>query len=253
MHEPFITAKMLISRAKKHIAELRGSINSVLDGNSWPHFVKKDTDGVTDIHGVRIPPNDSANWTLIAFDACNNLRSALDQTAFNVAILIGKPDAKAAKFPFGPTEFDMLNNLAGGCKDLPPEIQALFKTFRPYKGGNNTLWALNELVNTKKHKLLIPFGLSTANFKIPDAMNGNPFASNFFRFDGFKNKITLLKVAPGGQHLKYEVHITATIAVDHAEEIIRGQHPIALLDACTSEVERVGMATEAECIRLGLM
>jgi len=244
---------MLVERAKQQIADLREKINTFSDGRTWTHLVEKDVDGVTDIHKVRFPPNPSREWTHIVFEAVNNLRSALDQIAFNVAILVGKPNAKAAKFPFGPTEADMLNNLAGGCKDLPPEIRAVFRGFDPYKGGNNVLWALNELVNTNKHKLLIPVAMTSTRIQIPDAMNANAFASNVGTYDASKNEMTLLKVAVGGQHLKYNMEITPTIAIDHTEDIIRGQHPITLLDAMANEIERVGMATEAECRRLGLL
>jgi hypothetical protein len=253
MHEPFITAKMLITRAKHQIADLRDKINAFSDSHTWTRLVEKDVDGVTDIHKIRMPPNPSAEWTHIVFEATNNLRSALDQIAFNVAILDGKPNAKAAKFPFGPTEADMLNNLVGGCKDLPSEIQGLFRGFGPYKGGNNALWALNEIVNTKKHKLLIPVAMTSMRVQVPAIIRGDPFTIETFNIDGAKNEITFLKVAPGGQHLKYEVNITPVIAIDHSEQIIRGQHPIALLDAMTSEVERVGMATEVECRRIGLI
>jgi hypothetical protein len=253
MHEPFITAKMLLGRAKNQLADLREQINTFSDSNTWARIVEKDVDGVTDIHKIRMPTNPSVEWTHIVFETTNNLRSALDQTAFNVAILIGKPDAKSAKFPFGPTEADMLNNLAGGCKDLPPEIRSIFAAFRPYKGGNNTLWALNELVNTKKHKLLIPVAMTSMQVEIPALVRGDPLVMEYFAVDGAKQEITFLRVRSEGQHLKYEVNITPTIAIDHSEEIIRGQHPISLLDAMRGEVERVCMATEAECRRMGLI
>src|SRR5262245_30553102 len=107
MHEPFITAKMLIGRARNQIADLRERINAFSGSEAWAHIVEKDVDGTTDIHKIRMPPNPSGEWTLILFEATNNLRSALDQIAYNVAFLIGKPKAKAAKFPFGLTESDM--------------------------------------------------------------------------------------------------------------------------------------------------
>jgi hypothetical protein len=45
----------------------------------------------------------------------------------------------------GPTEDAVRNNAKGGCKDLPAEITMLFEGFKPYKGGNNALRALNEI------------------------------------------------------------------------------------------------------------
>src|ERR1700730_12081805 len=72
----------------------------------------------------------------VLFDAVNNLRAVLDQTGYSSAIASKRPSFKAVKFPFGPCEQDFLNNLAGGCKDLPPEIRALFKEFKAYKGEN---------------------------------------------------------------------------------------------------------------------
>jgi len=47
----------------------------------------------------------------------------------------------------------------GNCKDLPPEIITLFRGFKPYKGGNDLLWALNQIVRANKHAVLAVFSI----------------------------------------------------------------------------------------------
>jgi hypothetical protein len=151
----------MLSRGRHHIAELTTQINSFVQDKPWSRVIEVDTDGTTELHKIRFTRRLSEDLPNIVFDAANNLRSALDQAAFQIAVRhTGSAAPKHAKFPVGPTRDHMLNNLAGGCKDLPQEIQTLFSGFEPYMGGNDILWALNELCNAPKHKTLVPVQLS---------------------------------------------------------------------------------------------
>jgi len=157
MADLFASPKNMLRRAKYHINDLNTQISAFMHDKPWSHVIEKDVDGITDLHKVKFNKRLSDDLPGIVFDAANNLRPVLDQMAFAIAVVhTGKINPTSAKFPFGPTESKMLNNANGGCKDLPPVIQALFEGFRPYKRGNDALWALNELANTPKHKILIP-------------------------------------------------------------------------------------------------
>jgi hypothetical protein len=156
----------------------------------------------------------------------------------------------------GPTETDMLNNSKGACKDLPSEIRSLFEGFKPYKGGNNALWALNELANTPKHKMLLPLAIGGAGVYFstitigPRATGQTAFLAPVWLRD--KNQIVFLRTAPETD-ISYNGNLSFSVALDDVDEVIRGQPPAATLRAMAGEVESVLMATEAECRRLGLI
>jgi hypothetical protein len=188
----------------------------------------------------------------IVFDAANNARSALDQVAYTTAQLRGVSQPKSAKFPFGPTKEYMCNNARGGCKDVPPEIVTLFKSFKPYKEGNNALWGLNELANTPKHKLLVPVSIGNASFfKTLTLRNVFPPTPIKPVLNREKKELIIIKVHPATD-VEYNLNFRLTIALDQVDDVLRSQHPVALLRTMAGEVQRVLMATKAECRRIGL-
>jgi len=46
-----------------------------------------------------------------------------------------------------------MSNSLGRAKDLPKEIHSLFCGFQPYRGGDDVLWALNEVCVADNTKL----------------------------------------------------------------------------------------------------
>jgi len=156
----------------------------------------------------------------------------------------------------------MLNNAKGACKDLPAEITSLLISFKPYKGGNNALWAMNELCNSPKHKLLYPVSLAggqtiitpTGNRRFDLSPDGQFERFEFFppRWDRDKNEL-ILGYMPSRLKFKGDFDVTFTVALDDVDEVVRGQHPVGVLRAMAGEVERVLMTTEAECRRIGLL
>jgi hypothetical protein len=254
--------KRMLRWARHRIAELEGVISAFAHEKPWAIVSEIDSDGVTDIFKVKFTKRLSEDLPHIVFDAVNNLRPVLDQTAFAIAVRhIGNNSPTSAKFPFGPTETDMVNNAKGGCKDLPPAIVSLFKSFKPYKGGNKTLWAMNELCNTPKHKLLRPLNLAggqtiitpTGNHTFDLSPNGEFERFEFFppRWDRNKHELVFAYM-PSRFHFKGDFNVTFTVALDDVDEVIRGQHPVTALNAMAGVVESILVATEAECRQLGL-
>lgn len=250
----FKSPRTMVGRAKHHLADLEAQINAFAKDKPWTQVVETDLDGIGQILKVKFTKRLSDDLPHIIFDCVNNLRPALDQAAFGIAVKhTGNANPKSAKFPFGPTETDMLNNLAGAGKDLPTEIRELFKGFKPYKGGNNALWAMNELCNAPKHKIIYPV---TIGGRI--GMGGNAAISKPIilggGWDREKNEITLARITdPSGVDGQLNFNGTFAVALDDVDEVIRGQNPVAVLRTMVGEVERVLVATERECRRIGLI
>ncbi len=256
MADIFKSPKSMIRHAERHIAEFQARINAFFHDKPWAIVVEKDSDGVTNVLKVKFTKELSDELPHLVFDAANNLRSALDQIAFVVGVKHkGIDSPKSAKFPFGPTEADMLNNLAGGCKDLPTEIRDLFKGFKPYKGGNNALWALNELCNTPKHKILYPavmeggvVGFGRGGFTI-----GSGGLHIRRRWDSEKNEMEFARWPEGALQGDPNFQVTFGVTLGDVDQVIRGQEPVMMLYIMTNAVNSVLMATEAECRRIGLI
>ncbi len=254
MPDLFDSPRRMLRRAKNHIEDLETRINVFAKEKPWTIVAEPEPDGVTHIWKLRFTKVISDDLPNIIFDAANNMRATLDQMAFAIGQMHTRLDKpKAAKFPFGLTESDMLNNLAGGCKDLPSEIQDLFRGFKPYKGGNNSLWAMNELCNTPKHQILYPviIGAGTIFINYSPLLHGRRGAK-FPIWDREKNELKFARIGPRGETEEY-LNTSFAIVLDDVDEVIRNQQPVGVLNGLACEVERVLAATEAECRRIGLI
>lgn len=252
MVDPFSGPRSLIERAKHHIQELNDRLLSFAKDGSWSYVVGVDPKEGGTVHKIKFNQRLDGDLANIAFDCANNLRSVLDQTAYQIALLNNVVEPKSAKFPAGPTEKKVADNAKGGCKDLPPEITALFVAFKPYKGGNNALFALNELCNTPKHMRMVPVIARKFGMGIRFTRSGSGPAQFCSEWDAERHELVFLRT--GGQSdIGYDANISIDITLDDVDEVIRTQHPVAVLDAMGSEVQSVLMAAEAECRRLGLI
>jgi hypothetical protein len=191
----FAGPKSLLRRAHQLISDLESGILAFTQEKPWSHIVEKDSGGTGDVHKIKFTDRLSDDLPNVLFDAANNLRSVLDQAAFASARLYGKTQPTSAKFPFGRTEAFMINNARGGCKDLPPTIQTLFVSFKPFKGGNSTLWALSELANTPKHMMMVPVVIGGGGLLISSDVSG-PVTFENPEWDSVNNEIVFLRIAP---------------------------------------------------------
>lgn len=186
----------------------------------------------------------------IAFDAVNNLRSALDQAIYGINLAVGVTDRNSF-FPIAKDGTHFQNAVKGRCKNLPPEIVNLISSFKPYKGGNDLLWALNELCNTDKHGIISPVALNTSSVHYKSMVFHTGFRGlGFPIWDRTKNEMELYRLAKGGT-AETDFNITHYIAICNVE-FVDGQPSEAVLGEFVRIVEGIVLALEAETARLGL-
>lgn len=94
---------------------------------------------------------------------------------------MGKNNPKKAMFPFAKSADEESNVRKRNCKDLPEEIFNEFWNFKPFIGGDNILWSLNEIANCNKHRAIVPVG---------HGLSGSQMVRNF-HCDGLCHEIML--------------------------------------------------------------
>ena len=149
MIDVFHSPRLTFERAQHHIREFKSTVRDFVDSKPYTYIVDDKSDLALDIHKIKFTREVPRELPCVLFDAANNLRAVLDQSGYAAALAAKRP-LKSVKFPFGPTDADFRNNVAGGCKDLPPEIRAIFERCNAYERGNGVLWALNEIANTNR-------------------------------------------------------------------------------------------------------
>ena len=133
-------------------------------GNSGHHalFHERDSERGPDCFPVRVvtDPVPVDPFAVIIGDVLHNMRSTLDHIAYALAATHTRPlpddIAKESEFPIYRYES---NQLARRIRGIHPDAQAILKTLQPYNRGDDfashPLWALYELSNIDKHRLLL--------------------------------------------------------------------------------------------------
>ena len=258
--DPFYSAKRRLGRAKKHILDLKEAMSAFMDSHPYTVVVEPDTDGVTKLHKVKLVKPFPEDMSDIACDALDSMRSSLDHAAYGAAVAGGVASPQYAYFPFSNSPEKWADRAKGLCKDIHADITALFCSFKPYKGGNDPLWALNDIRGSNQHALLAPLGTASVHVSLKEMTMVAPkdgsvtFTAPLWTpssWDSSKNEMILAKVDPGGT-LKYQFELTPFIAFGDVP-CFAGEPVGGVLKHLFGVVQSILMATEAECRRLGFV
>jgi len=252
MSDMFASAKSVLRRADHHITDLDSVIGSHALDKKYTYRAEHDSISGKYIHKIVFSSGFSDDISCIMFDAVNNLRASLDQMTYAVAMKHkpGRDPRAFHPFPFAGDLAHWPNKIRGLKNDIPSEIIAVFTSFKPYKGGNNILWALNEIANIKKHAILIPAAFGGAMISIPVTLSeevGFEFARAPF-FTG-RDEVELFRTS--NPETSAHVGFSGTIVIRHPAEIINGQPPVPFLQLMRLEVGLIFAKTEVACEQLG--
>lgn len=250
MHHPFSSPRMRVARAKEHIRNLDRRVKRFFDSKPYARVTERDDNGVNDLHKVKLTKAFPAGVTSVAAEAIEGLRSALDQAAFATAALSGIKHSRSAYFPISSSRAELDSVIKGRCKDIPPDIVSLFRSFNPYKGGNDLIWALNSACNVSKHGVVVPVGMASNQIHINHMSISGGGAIHAPFWNSEKNEIVFASTGPNAQ-FQYDINVSFFVAFGEVEGI-GGQPAVPLLDAIASEVKRIVLAIESEVKRIGL-
>jgi len=202
------------------------------------------------VHKIKLTQPLPVSVADITGDIVINLRSALDNAGYEVAVASGVVNPKNSAFPFAGS-VDKMANALGRSKDIPQQIQSLFCGFQPYPGGDDLLWALNEICNTDKHKMLIPVG--HAIFPTHQAAHCVGYMSipEPHVWDSRKNEMELITIGPG---TKFDYEFNFRIFVAFGEiKVVEGKEVLRILYRMGCKIQSLLMAIELESRRLGFI
>jgi len=133
MKDPLESSRRMIAQARKHILDLDKQIK--IFNEAVPETVTAEADPQIEhkqpyhIKFAKVVPSSLAETVS---DIAGNLRAALDQAGYAVAVASGKAVPKYCAFPFAGSATEFENALNGRAKDLPQQIRALLRAFKPY-------------------------------------------------------------------------------------------------------------------------
>jgi hypothetical protein len=257
MPDPFESSRSKLTWAEENLfPDLDRRIREFHALTPYEKIIEPDTQTPGwEIHKIKLVKPFPKEFGNLTFDIVSNLRSVLDNASYAIAAAVGKPNARNCAFPFANSLDNMASSI-GRCADLPKEIQSLFCGFQPYRGGNDLLWALNELCNGDKHKFITP--TQTIMWR------GHAFAKGFGRpfsmpdphkWDSTNNEMVVIKLGPivtSNATWDYNFDFFPFIAFDEIP-IVKGKPVLGVIQQLGLTVKSVFAAIEAESRRLGFI
>jgi hypothetical protein len=181
----FYSPRLLLAEGRDDTHRLSAAVREFLARTGHFHVPRFDLEKRVYVHKVQFEEPLPQQFPVFVRKIAGSLRSALDHAIYASAVSLGNPNLKAIGFPFGDTPDQLENDIKRKCRGMAPEIIAILKGFRPYKGANDDLWALNKLRNVKEHRLLVapalaggmmfpfPFAVAGKRLRILDAGPAN--------------------------------------------------------------------------------
>lgn len=250
MTDHFYSSRERLAWAKDQAKELESSIKRFFDGQPYKTVNDRDASEQSNSLKLRLTAPIPQSFTRDIVQICEGLRAALDLAGAATFRGSGK---KKTYFPFADSEANLQHTVAKNCRHLPAEIIALFCAFKPYKGtdGEGLLWALNELANSSKHRIVVPaiVGLHRMETTFSGSFNEG-FRLNLPKWDAAKNQFVIAVVGTGD--FNYDLKLSISVAIDKVE-YVAGKPATAVLNTLASKVESIIDATEAEARRIGLI
>lgn len=250
MADIFDSSRRTIARAKQHIADLDKRVSAFNETKPYAHVVEPDTAG-NHLHKVKMTSRIPEDFSDIASDAVNNLRASLDQAGYSIAVALGKVEPRNAYFPFADSAANLESIIKRRCKDLPNEILALFRSFKPYKGGDDLLWTLNRICNTNKHRLLAPIGIGASGMHVRHLSGSGNFSIPVPKWDSGKNEIVFLVVGADTE-VKYDLNISFGVSFNEIDTV-QGLPTIGVLNAMADSVSVIFERIRAKAFKMGLL
>jgi hypothetical protein len=221
MRDDLLDAQAAIDWAVSDLPILQAKIDAWL--NDAPYTLFGDLDSkpgekIIRLRNVKLIPaiiNAEAGVIL------HSIRSSLDILAVALAERNGATGPKDVYFPVWKDVAAFTNprdKTIEKIKRLSTADQAVIKDLKPYKGGNDYLFALHDLDITRKHRRLVSVfsGLSAILISAGAARDGVKFVPVW---QGFKNE-AILATAPARAseshiHLDLEIRFTEPRIVSH--------------------------------------
>lgn len=245
------SARYMLARAQHHAADFDAQHDAFMLTDPYTHVVEVDADTGEEVHKYRLTKPIPPMLNGIASDALCNIRSGLDQAIY-AAVKAHDPAKKGrdTHFPFGENAPDFEGCRNRGSREIPDEVFAVIKPFEPYAGGKGAiLWAMAQLCNANKHKILVPIA-SVLGSAVGVALmqNGRPIVRVGPRWDPVKREIELARMVPG-MTADYQMDVTTLIAFDNPAVERRAVQDV--LAEMIGQATRIIDAIEAEGISRG--
>ena len=184
--------------------------------------VERDAKTSCDLHKIKIVKFPSDDMTDIVYDAIDAFRSALDHTAYACAVLSGVTgkNLESISFPISRDPNKIESSIASGCQGIDPRIVDVFRSHKPYPGGNEPLANLNLIRRQGHHRIIVPVGaLAAVQPGLASMSSKRPAYIPSPIWDSKNHELIYRSVDPNGGEFGYDAKVTFEIAFGKVDAV----------------------------------
>lgn len=243
----------MLDDASAQIEELEKQVNIFFSSQPYHRLIEHDAKTRSDTHKIKLIREIPGQLRSSARHIASDIRSSLDHIGYASAIAIGKTKPKNTYFPFARSANEDNSLKKGRCKDLPDEIFDVFWSFKPYIGGDDTLWALNEIANCNKHRSVVPVGHGLSGDQMMDSFScdGMCYEMAFPPSWDTEKGEAILCVVDSDANTRYQVQLGFDICFGEVE-VLNGQPVISVLKYLEKLSRNIVSAADSEGVRIGI-
>jgi hypothetical protein len=143
---PFTGAHGKLTRARKHIEELRAAIAAFFATQPYEIMQEEDTSTGDLIYRLRIHHEVPDDWSLIVGDILHNMRSSLDHLAWRLVELNNKIPGRHTQFVISADQAAFQRAAQTNLRGVSQTAMTFIENLHPYRGGDDLLWQLMNLI-----------------------------------------------------------------------------------------------------------
>ncbi|HWD00021.1 MAG TPA: hypothetical protein VG456_24845 [Candidatus Sulfopaludibacter sp.] len=165
--------KLKTERARKHITEFLKASEVFFKEHPYTVSAKRDANTREVIYYVSSSTPVPAAIRLIAGDAIQNLRSALDHLVWQLVDKHSGSGGNATEFPVCADLKDFTNRAPRKIRGVSQAVFNKIAAFEPYQNAKgHELWVLHNLNRIDKHRLLVAVGTAHRYMNVGKLMDG---------------------------------------------------------------------------------
>lgn len=232
-----------VDHAKRRIDDYRCELDQFAKQDPFTQLIELSADGKEDHHKVKLRKHLPVVLSFLASEVIHTLRAALDHMGYESA-QGAKKSGKHAHFPFGLSHEDIESRRPSGkSKEIPDDVFAVMLSFRPFKGGNDLLWALNRLCNRQKHEMLTPMGIYVGESQMNYSSGQGTISWDLpLRWNIEKEEMLLARLTHGTPfNFEVRVHTCVTFA---KLEVLAGRPADGVMENLVHLVSSIGDAVQ---------
>lgn len=247
----FADSRLRIQWAKESLADFERCARIYFRRISYELVAEPDSDAIHEHHKLRLGKPFPLTLTKYTVHVVEDLRAALDLAACDVA-RIANLSVDGVHFPFCQSATDFKSRINSACKGFPKGITDLFASYEPYTGGSELLFAINELCNRSKHKIIVPVA-STVGTSLP-YIETSSMTRPIRIMEGFASDEDEITFAITERGLQWKYHAKFSFGICFGKVgAIEGRDVRDNLDGMIRAVATIVDEIEAESRRLGLL